>query len=242
MPHAPGINLKLKRIMKTLVFIFLALPFAVWAKWDPYGVLSAEVNGNSVTLRNDSVQRNCASYYAMEVIQLEGDTLAWYQLDLVGWIAYCMCNYDLSVTLDSLNPGNYFVKTFFTDFPYPEGDTIYIGLISFTITGQNSFAGFTQTNEYQSMCYSVGMEEEKQTSNINFSFSPNPVKDKITISSPSLTENTHLSIFNVSGEKVMERELNHNETQIDISALPRGVYFVKLQNEKMVDVGKMVKE
>ena len=230
--------------MKTLVFIFLVIPFAVCGQWDPYGILSAEVNGNSVTLKNDSVQRNCASYYAMEVIQLEGDTLAWYEVDLVGWIAYCMCNFDLSVTLDSLNPGNYFVKTYFTDGPpsYPGCDTIYIGLISFTVTEQNSFASFAQTDEFQSLCYMVGVEEEKQSEGINLSIRPNPVKDKITIFSPAITRNTLLSIFNVSGEKVMEKQLTETETQIDISTLQRGVYFVRVQNEKMVEVGKMVKE
>jgi hypothetical protein len=71
---------------------------------------------------------------------------------------------------------------------------------------------------------------------------PNPAKNKITISSSAIIGVTQLSIFNVSGEKVMERKLTDNETQIDISALPRGVYFVRLQNEKMVEVGKMVKE
>jgi hypothetical protein len=40
----------------------------------------------------------------------------------------------------------------------------------------------------------------------------------------------------------MERQLTDTETQIDINALPRGVYFVRLQNEKTVEVGKMVKE
>jgi hypothetical protein len=228
--------------MKTVVFIFLALPFAVWAKWDPYGVLSAEVNGNSVTLRNDSVQRNCASYYAMEVIQLEGDTLVWYQLDLVGWIAYCMCNFDLSATLDSLNPGNYYVKTYFTDYPYPEGDTIYIGLISFTITEQNSFASFAQTNEYQSMCYSTGVEEEKQPSTINYTLSPNPANDQLTINGLNVSDKTIYQIYNSSGLRLMEGEITLSETEIDISTLPRGVYFIKLQNEKMVEVGKMVKE
>jgi hypothetical protein len=71
---------------------------------------------------------------------------------------------------------------------------------------------------------------------------PNPSNDKITISSSAITGVTQLSIFNVSGEKVLERQLINSETQIDISALPRGVYFVRLQNEKMVEVGKMVKE
>jgi hypothetical protein len=71
---------------------------------------------------------------------------------------------------------------------------------------------------------------------------PNPANNKITISSPILTGITQLSILNVTGEKVLERKLTENETQIDISTLPRGVYFVRLQNEKMVEVGKMVKE
>jgi hypothetical protein len=78
--------------------------------------------------------------------------------------------------------------------------------------------------------------------NTNIKVSPNPAKDNITISSPAITGDTQLSIFNVNGEKVIERQLTYNETQINISALPRGVYFVRLQNETMVEVGKMVKE
>jgi len=71
---------------------------------------------------------------------------------------------------------------------------------------------------------------------------PNPAKDKITVSSHAITGNTQFSIFNVSGEKVLERQLKNTETQIDIRTLPRGVYFVRLQNEKMVEVGKIIKQ
>jgi serine protease len=71
---------------------------------------------------------------------------------------------------------------------------------------------------------------------------PNPIKDIITISSPIISGNTVLSIFNITGEKVLERQLTDIETQIDISTLPRGVYFIRLQNEKMVEAGKMIKE
>jgi photosystem II stability/assembly factor-like uncharacterized protein len=70
---------------------------------------------------------------------------------------------------------------------------------------------------------------------------PNPAKDKITILSTLIKEDIQLSIFNVSGEKVMERQLTDNETQLDIIALPRGVYFVKVQDEKIVEVVKMIK-
>jgi predicted outer membrane repeat protein len=71
---------------------------------------------------------------------------------------------------------------------------------------------------------------------------PNPSQDKITISSSAITGNTQLSIFNVSGEKVLERQLTDTETQIDISALPRGVYFVRVQDEKFIETVKMIKQ
>jgi CubicO group peptidase (beta-lactamase class C family) len=88
----------------------------------------------------------------------------------------------------------------------------------------------------------TGVNEKNNLRIEELTIYPNPSKDKITIPSFTKAGNTQLSIFNISGEKVMERQLTDNETQIDISALPRGVYFVKLQNEKMVEVGKMVKE
>jgi hypothetical protein len=98
-------------------------------------------------------------------------------------------------------------------------------------------------------CNSVDEVKEKCPNDVeefkykNESFiTPNPSNGYITILSPIINGKTQLSIFNVSGEKVIERQLTNDETQIDISALPRGVYFVMVQNEKMVEVGKMVKE
>jgi len=70
---------------------------------------------------------------------------------------------------------------------------------------------------------------------------PNPSSDKITISPPAFTGISNLSIFNLKGEKVLERQLNETEPQINISALPQGIYFIKLQDEKMVEVGKFIR-
>jgi ligand-binding sensor domain-containing protein len=84
--------------------------------------------------------------------------------------------------------------------------------------------------------------KENITSKNNLILYPNPAKEMITISSPAITIPTVLSIFNVSGEKVIERQLNDNESQIDISALPRGVYFVRVWDEKMTEVMRVVKQ
>ncbi len=106
-------------------------------------------------------------------------------------------------------------------------------IIEFNASGCNS------PEEVQVACL-TDIDEQRNQSLLTII--PNPSNDKITISSSAFTGNTQLSIFTVSGEKVIERQLTDTEIQIDISALPRGVYFVRVQNEKMVEVGKMVKE
>jgi hypothetical protein len=235
-------NNKLK-VMKTIALVFLMLPLTILAQWCPnandLGTLSAEVYGNSVILKNDTVCRNCGSMYEMVIYPIAGDTLGWYQDEQFGG-AFCDCIFDLSVTLDSLNPGNYYVKTSYES--VYTADTVYIGLISFTITEQNSFDSYGVTDAYQSECYTVGINSQDQPENNLLTVIPNPSNDKITISAPATTGNSQLSIFNISGKYVIEMQLTNTETQIDISALPRGVYFVRVQNEKMVEVGKMVTE
>jgi hypothetical protein len=71
---------------------------------------------------------------------------------------------------------------------------------------------------------------------------PNPARDLITVSLPLPTGNPQLTLFNITGEKLLEKQINNTETQIDISAQPRGVYFVRVQNEKMTEVTKLVKQ
>jgi photosystem II stability/assembly factor-like uncharacterized protein len=108
-----------------------------------------------------------------------------------------------------------------------------------TIEIHDNASGCDSQEEVELHCQTL-VEEIKAGKGIEII--PNPSNDLITISSSAITGNTILSIFNVSGQKVIERQLTDNETQIDISALQRGVYFVRVQNEKMVEVGKMVKE
>ena len=225
--------------MKTIALIILLLPVTILAQVCPnnaneFGILGVEVYGNSAILKNDSVCRNCGAEYEMIIYQLAGDTLGWYQKG--SGLAICDCLFNLSVTLDSLNPGDYFVKTSFQG-----ADTVYIGLITFTIIEQNSFSGFVKTDEYQSPCGIVGTDEHKQMQN-SITLSPNPASDQLTINALDVRNKTIYQIYNSSGLKLIEGEIKLNETQLDISALPRGVYFVRLQNEKMVEMGKMVKE
>jgi hypothetical protein len=115
----------------------------------------------------------------------------------------------------------------------------YLAAPGGTVEILNNAVGCNNPEEVKEVCPN-DVEEIKYKDVI--AITPNPANDKITISSLAIKGNTQLSIFNISGEKVLERQLIKNETQLDISALQRGVYFVRLQNEKMVEMGKMVKE
>jgi hypothetical protein len=115
----------------------------------------------------------------------------------------------------------------------------YIIIPGATISIQDNAPGCNSPEEVEEHCLTT--VEEIKTGN-GITIIPNPAKEKITISHPSLTGNSRLSIFNVSGEKVIERQPTDNETQLDISALPRGVYFVKVQDEKRVEVTKLIKQ
>jgi hypothetical protein len=48
--------------------------------------------------------------------------------------------------------------------------------------------------------------------------------------------------MNLNGQEVMQYKITESKTQIDITSLPSGVYFVRLTNDKTVQVGKIVKQ
>ena len=63
----------------------------------------------------------------------------------------------------------------------------------------------------------------------DFSFYPNPAQDHITVRLSELSlDNTNLIIYSTLGQTVLNKTVTHSET-IDISALPNGVYFIRIE-------------
>ncbi len=61
---------------------------------------------------------------------------------------------------------------------------------------------------------------------------PNPTKENITIRlSKSLSRNSPFSIFNLSGQLILQQNISKDEASkvVDLSKLPAGNYFIKLQ-------------
>jgi len=66
---------------------------------------------------------------------------------------------------------------------------------------------------------------------------PNPVKNSLNIDIPNNLKSKKLKIYDIYGKEVISKFLFDNKTKINISDLPRGVYFVKIG----VVSGKFVK-
>ena len=71
---------------------------------------------------------------------------------------------------------------------------------------------------------------------------PNPASDFITVDASLIQTKCQLSILNLSGQELIARQITEPKTQIDISSLPSGVYFVRLTSDKTVSTGKFIKQ
>jgi hypothetical protein len=71
---------------------------------------------------------------------------------------------------------------------------------------------------------------------------PNPSSATITIELPEPTPEFQISIFNFSGKEVINHQITEPANVIDISQLPQGVYFVRVADDRTVQVGKFVKQ
>ncbi|MFC2111141.1 SBBP repeat-containing protein [Bacteroidota bacterium] len=86
----------------------------------------------------------------------------------------------------------------------------------------------------------TGLNEVSNNSNINIF--PNPANNQIIIENLRQKNDFVLSILNLNGQEVFKQHINESKTQIDISNLRSGLYFVKLINAKTLEIRKIIKE
>lgn len=83
------------------------------------------------------------------------------------------------------------------------------------------------------------IKNKKEKLNNNFMIYPNPASNSITIKGDNLI-NEEIEIYNMLGQKVIQRSLITNETAVDISNLSNGVYTIYFVNSK--SKAKIVKQ
>ena len=73
---------------------------------------------------------------------------------------------------------------------------------------------------------------------------PNPASHElfIRISEPNLTKKTDMFIYNSIGQCVMRQKINNSQTRLNVSTLRNGVYFIQIQNEKVILKNVFIKQ
>lgn len=116
---------------------------------------------------------------------------------------------------------------------------IGVGCCDFSVT--DNLTGCTQID---SACasYTVGVFELNNSS-VDFSIFPNPTTKELNIAiTPDSNSSFLISIINAVGEIVFQKTLNTNEKKLDISTLPNGLYFLKLDSKENTITKKIIKQ
>jgi hypothetical protein len=99
--------------------------------------------------------------------------------------------------------------------------------------------GCNSQEEVEAACESISLEEINPSK--AFSIYPNPTSNTITIKTFTKPElNTFLTIYNISDQQLFTCQINEKQTVVDVSELPQGIYFVRITDDKTVQVGKFI--
>jgi hypothetical protein len=88
-------------------------------------------------------------------------------------------------------------------------------------------------------CVPVGLINNEA---LNVSIYPNPVKDNLYVNFVLLQEQTQFQIINQVGSTVASGNLLSNNTNISLTGLAKGIYFIKIINNNDIQVKRFVKE
>ena len=82
---------------------------------------------------------------------------------------------------------------------------------------------------------------DSQENNFDIKIFPNPVSNVLNIAMPS-NDNKSVGLFyNILGKKVLEIDIDENNSQFDISFLSRGLYLLKIESKSVIKTFKIVK-
>lgn len=107
--------------------------------------------------------------------------------------------------------------------------------------GTTVYLGVYNNNNFQiSAFWEPSLETDHSDEPNNFSYSPNPVKDFLTLSNNY--EIQKVEILNLVGQKISSTVFNSNEIKIDMSSLSKGIYLLNVFSVSSTKTIKIIKE
>ena len=92
-----------------------------------------------------------------------------------------------------------------------------------------------------SLALANGLSVEAFSKN-DFVVYPNPTSDSISVTLPSGFDAKTLTIFNVLGQKVLEKKISSQLPSISLKSLTSGMYFYKIESDGFTKSGKIIKQ
>lgn len=86
----------------------------------------------------------------------------------------------------------------------------------------------------------VGIENVSSSGSRELNLYPNPVNDNLSVSSAFLTGESSWKIFSVEGKNILEGKFTDKKL-IDVHSLPSGIYFLKIESNKVNLFNKFLK-
>ena len=88
------------------------------------------------------------------------------------------------------------------------------------------------------MPLSVITEIDEVEDDLKFYIYPNPSKDIITVKTNVIYDNSYITLYTITGQKLITQQVQNNKTKINISALKPGIYFVKYGSQNLTSFVK----
>ncbi|MCX6232565.1 MAG: T9SS type A sorting domain-containing protein [Bacteroidetes bacterium] len=113
-----------------------------------------------------------------------------------------------------------------------------------TVKGHNSCGDGTVSATYPVYVSSVGINENSNA--INCQIYPNPTSGLITVEINGISSSLDLQLIDIIGKLIYEEKLtNFNKTitkNIDFSHYPKGIYFIKISDDKIHYIQKIINQ
>ncbi len=88
--------------------------------------------------------------------------------------------------------------------------------------------------------YNVITTGIKEQTSSRFAIYPNPASDKITVETSATSSKNILTVLNIHGQQLLSRPITGPKTQLDISGLSAGMYFLRLIGDTSFTTGKFI--
>jgi photosystem II stability/assembly factor-like uncharacterized protein len=88
----------------------------------------------------------------------------------------------------------------------------------------------------------TGIIENQKPGSLNIY--PNPATDQIIIETSESGSNLNgtISLYGMAGHELIQKQVQGSRSEINVSALPNGIYFVRLIYEENIEFGQFIKE